>query len=340
MYLRAGLPVDLLKNFYDFNNNKFRHYNSRVSVKLKNKFNKINSFQNLDYKNFFNTDNSKWVVNNCSKAIPESVINFLNLGEKFAVPINVNDNKDRMDTALMFVKNFEASSHKFPERVVDKVRSLIVNSLSVNLYGNKHLKHIDAHILKEYINCKKFLKNNNDIFVTKADKGQVTVFMDKSEYVNQMEAILSDDSTYKILKNNPLRKITAGLDGLLKMWLKNNIIDGLTYKRLRCTNGSLPRCYGLPKIHKPGYPLRIIVSSLGSPLYEVAKFLNSVLSVSLKKPVSHTKDSWTFAKKIKGTTIEPDAILVSLDVASLYTNLPKELIIQAIENRWSDIQKN
>jgi len=164
--------------------------------------------------------------------------------------------------------------------------------------------------------------------------------MDKSEYVNQMETILSDDTTYKILKNNPLRKITVGLDGLLKMWLKNNIIDELTYKKLKCTNGNLPRCYGLPKIHKPGYPLRIIVSSLGSPLYEVAKFLNNVLGVSVKRPASHTRDCWTFAKKIKGATIESDTILLSLDVASLFTNLPKELIMQAIENRWSDIQKN
>jgi len=56
-----------------------------------------------------------------------------------------------------------------------------------------------------------------NIFVTKADKGQVTVFMNKSEYVNQMEAILGNHITYKILKNNPLQKITVGLDGLLKM---------------------------------------------------------------------------------------------------------------------------
>jgi len=134
-YLRAGLPVDLLKNFYDSNNNKLRHYNGKVSVKLRNKFNKINSFQNSEYNNFFNIDNSKWVVNNSNKVIPESVTRFLSLGERFAVPINVNNNKDRMDTALMFVKNFEASSYKFSERVVDKVRSLIVNSLSVNLYS-------------------------------------------------------------------------------------------------------------------------------------------------------------------------------------------------------------
>jgi len=62
IYLRAGLPVDLLKNFYDSNNNKFRYYNSRVSAQLKNKFDKINSVQSFDYKNFFNTDNSKWEI--------------------------------------------------------------------------------------------------------------------------------------------------------------------------------------------------------------------------------------------------------------------------------------
>jgi len=78
-------------------------------------------------------------------------------------------------------------------------------------------------------------------------------------------------NTYRLVKNNPLRKITTRLDNLIKTWSENDIIDECTYRGLKCTNGNLPRCYGLPKIHKPGYPLRIVVSSVGSPLYEVAK---------------------------------------------------------------------
>jgi len=40
--------------------------------------------------------------------------------------------------------------------------------------------------------------------------------MDKNAYVKQMEDILRDDSTYRLLKNNLLRKITTKLDGMIK----------------------------------------------------------------------------------------------------------------------------
>jgi len=73
---------------------------------------------------------------------------------------------------------------------------------------------------------------------------------------------------------------------------------------LKCTNGNLPRCYELPKIHKPGHPLRMVVSSIGSPLYDVAKFIYGILSGSIKKPYSHVKDGWSFAVATKGKTNE------------------------------------
>jgi len=337
--LSSKLPRDVLNNFYESNNNRIHKYNRKINNTLVNKFNTLKSYQENNQVNLF-IDNSKWIVNNCSKVIPEHIMDFLSLGEKFALPINVNDSRDRTDTALGIVKNFEASSHRFPERVIDKVRAMVVNSLCKNLYCIKHLKYFDAYIHKEFIKCKKFFKNNDDILVTKADKGQVTVIMDRIDYVNKMVEILNDDSTYRIIKNNPLSKITTKLDNLVKMWRDKDIIDEWTYKKLKCTNGNLPRCYGLPKIHKPGHPLRIVVASVGSPLYEVAKFINNILSGSIKKPLSHIKDCWSFAEKINEKIIEPNEILVSLDVTSLFTNIPRELVIQAVENRWTDIQRN
>jgi len=309
-------------------------------LKLIKKFHKIKTSQNTEYNNFFRFDNSKWVVNNCNKAIPDSVKKFLSLGEKFALPLNVNNNKDKTDTIVAFVKNFEATVHKIPEKVVDKVRSSFVNSLKKNLNNNKHVNYIDAKIYKEFLNCKKFLKNNDDIFVTKVDKGQVTVIMDKNAYVEQMEVLLKDNSTYRPLDKNPLQKITTKLDCMIKAWFDTKIIDDRQYKQLKCTNGNLSRCYGLPKIHEPGYPLRIIVSSLGSPLYGVAKFLNCILKASLKRSLSYIKDCWSFVNCLSGITVEPNETLLSLDVTSLFTNIPKKLVVRAIENRWFLIQKN
>jgi len=159
-------------------------------------------------------------------------INKYGLGDRFGVPINVKDKKDRLDIALDVIKNFEASCFKFPERSVDKIRAMVVNSLSSNLYSNKHLNYFDAHIHREFVKCKKFLKNNQDIFVTKADKGQVTVIMDSATYKDQMFKVLDDANTYKFVKNNPLRKITTKCDNLLKAWLDNDIIDGKNFQNI------------------------------------------------------------------------------------------------------------
>ena len=128
-------------------------------------------------------------------------------------------------------------------------------------------------------------------------------------------------------------------NSLVRSWRDNDIIDDFMYKQLNCTNGNLPRCCGLPKIHKDGFPLRIIVSTLGSPLYNIASFLHNVLNEAIPKPKSHITDSWTFAREIKNVRIHPDEILVSLDVTSLFTNIPKELVLKGIEKRWNKISK-
>jgi len=302
-------------------------------LKLKNKFNRIRGVQNSRVTDIFNTDKSKWITNLRNIDIPESVLNVLSLGEKFGLPANLSDSRERLELTVNFVKNFEASTPKLPERIVDKARSMFVNSLCRNLSGNNHLSHFDKYINREVKKCKKFLKNNPEILVTKADKGQVTVVMDRSVYVDKMTQMLEDTETYKHVKINPLSKMNNKLNNLIKGWLDCKAIDEWTYKCLKCTNGNLPRCYDLSKIHKRDVPLRIVVSSVGSPLYDVAKFLHNILNISIKKPISHVKDSWSFVSHIKEKSISLDEIMVSFDVTSLFTNLPKELILRGIENR-------
>lgn len=127
-------------------------------------------------------------------------------------------------------------------------------------------------VTREFSFCKKFLRDRDDIFVTKADKGQTTVIMDRNDYILKIESLLEDKSTYRILKKDPINKLISKCHGLVKSWLDNGIIDTRTYNSLNCTNGNLPRCYGLPKTHKIGFPLRIIVSAVGSPIYNIARF--------------------------------------------------------------------
>jgi len=145
---------------------------------------------------------------------------------------------------------------------------------------------------------------------------------------------------YKLIKKDPLRTITNKTNNMLKAWLEGEIIDTYTYNVLRCTNRNLSRCYGLPKIHKNGSPLRVVISSVGSPLYNTARYLHVILSTSIKKPASNIKDSWFFANKINQTKIDPSDVLMSLDVTSLFTNIPRELVVKGITNRWNEIQSS
>jgi len=88
-----------------------------------------------------------------------------------------------------------------------------------------------------------------------------------------------------------------------------------------CSDGILPRAYGLPKIHKQDCTFRIIISSIDSPLYSLALFLHRIISGNIPKPFSHIKDSFQLVKKLTNLYIDDNYALISLDATSLFTNI-------------------
>lgn len=60
---------------------------------------------------------------------------------------------------------------------------------------------------------------------------------------------------------------------------KGGYIDDSTNKRLDCSDGVLPRAYGVPKIHELDCLLRIIVSSLNNHLYKLSTFLHNIINI-------------------------------------------------------------
>ena len=63
---------------------------------------------------------------------------------------------------------------------------------------------------------KSFLKNNPNIFFTKADKGNVTVCLNKSDCNNKMLELLSDNNTYEKINKNPLNSLIKETSKILK----------------------------------------------------------------------------------------------------------------------------
>ena len=98
--------------------------------------------------------------------------------------------------------------------------------------------------------------------------------------------------------------------------------------------------YILPKIHKQPnedlplkYPGRPIVSACNSPTENISKYIDSVLKPYMFELPSFVKDTTDFINKIRNITLKSnDTFLVTLDVASLYTNIPHEDGIRACEH--------
>ena len=97
---------------------------------------------------------------------------------------------------------------------------------------------------------------------------------------------------------------------------------------------NLVRAYALVKNHKENNPIRIIVSAIGSPTYSLDKSLSIVFNKHFPRPKSIIKNSTELKEIVDKITIPDGFELISFDVVSLFTNIPIDLILLAIENRW------
>jgi len=73
-------------------------------------------------------------------------------------------------------------------------------------------------------------------------------------------------------------------------------------------------------------------------LYNLTTFLQRVLKNSLITPQNCCRNSFDLINKIQGTYVPDGFDLISLDVTSLFTNVPVDLILNIIDNRWNLIE--
>ena len=95
------------------------------------------------------------------------------------------------------------------------------------------------------------------------------------------------------------------------------------FKKLSPTGSRPGVMYGLPRINKAvedGFPkFRLILSAIGTATYSLCKFFIPLLSQYSVNEHS-VKDSFSFAKEI--SSVNAKYIMTSLDVESLFTNIP------------------
>ena len=145
--------------------------------------------------------------------------------------------------------------------------------------------------------------------------------MDREEYNNKAQELLNSPA-YRSLPRDPTNKIKAQLITKLRKIKKDSNLDEGMYRVMYPTGCVPPMFYGLPKIHKTGNPLRLIVSSRGSVTYGVAKVISKVLKPLVGKSPQHIQSTGDFVSKAKWLTLQLGECLSSYDVTSLFTSVP------------------
>ena len=109
-----------------------------------------------------------------------------------------------------------------------------------------------------------------------------------------------------------------------------------TYRKLYPTGAVSPKFYGLPKVHKPGIPLRPIVSSTGTATYNTAKELARILNPQVGSSIHHVHNTRDFVEQIKETRLKQGECIISYDVAALFTSVPIQAVINIIKEKLTN----
>ena len=196
-----------------------------------------------------------------------------------------------------------------------------------------------TNITKHEIQSLHQLKTDNDLIVKPADKGGAIVIWPKDSYLKEAYRQLNDSNHYRKIPHDPTPEILTETKKLAYNLYKSKIIDNTTYKFLTTdTRARTPHLYLLPKIHKQDIPGRPIISGCGGPTAKLSQFADHLLKPLLNHIPAYIQDTTHFLRRIftLNHDLPENIILITIDVKSLYTNIPNDQGIQACLDMLKD----
>ena len=189
--IKQKLPAHIYKQFFLYESNKAQKIFSAQKNICKSKF--VNLIKEKN--NFLTNDNAfchdpveSWFTNLTDTQFPPAVANTLSLGKNFGIPF-----RHKTIPTKHIIADFESNIHKINEGDRNEARLKLVNC--INTYSHQ-IRNPTNNFQKQIIHnsqlTKTFLKNNPNILITKADKSNTTVAIEKNKYIDDVQLMLSD----------------------------------------------------------------------------------------------------------------------------------------------------
>lgn len=260
-----------------------------------------------------------FVVNQSSQSFTGQQMDLLNKGLKYAI----HSEPQVQELVIGLESGINAYSPSLPITAEQRecIRATAAETIKEDrLCRTKKRSAHEEKVIKELV--------EKPVYYIKADKGNALVIMDKVDYDSRMADKIRN-GPYRKLRNDPLPDLVKRVDKIFKEC--KQVIGN---SRLKVSNPILPRIKGLPKIHKPGYEMREIVSAEMSPTHRMAKWLvEQFQSMEKQFETKSVKNSKEFAQHLQTIgQLEEDEIMVSFDVKALFPSIPVKEAITLVEN--------
>ena len=275
----------------------------------------------------------KVIYNFSSVTLSDSDKSLSNKGLNFALPpASLEYSEYLVDYELFFRDTFSLeTSHFDRELLKNRLKNLVF--LSFKTYNPS--RKPNNLTPEEFESLLKLSKNKN--VIQKSDKGNSVVLIDEIFYTNGIKKLLDNLRQFEKLSIDASKELNFILNceqkviDILKEIKNKNRINGDLYNKLHPVCSQSGVLYGLANIYKKvidGCPnFRPIFSAIGTPTYQIAKFLVPILKDLTSNEYS-VEDSFDFAKEILQQN--SDCFMASLDITSLFTIIPLDETINVI----------
>ena len=165
--------------------------------------------------------------------------------------------------------------------------------------------------------------------------------MNREDKIHKGQTLLNDINNYRPLEK-PMADTTAKrVQRMIESLLQEDHIGDPTAKWLSLMPNPprIPVFYTITKIHKPTPVSRPIISGCNGPTERLSAFVNHLLQPIAQIQPSYLKDTTDFINFVEKTKLPLNTILVSMDVTSLYTNIPQEEGINTVCEAYKEFHQ-
>lgn len=298
--------------------------------------------------NRINVQKNKYIVNLSSRTLSDTEISLLSKGLAFIPTPNkktadytdpVNQLARTLRLRYFFRNNNNTTRINTPFRkkstwmppAADKEIEEYIKNIPTKLAKVKS-NNIRPNTTKQEWTALKALAVDDTIIIRTADKGSCVVVENRAEYIENGEQHLANRDIYCPIDNDPTLELCKSTNNYItgiynKGYLSEHMKNYLSHPEP--SKVRTQQLYFMKKLHKTPHDIRPIVSGSSGPTENLSSFMDFYLCPLVKNTASYIRDSKSIIALMETLTFPDNCILCTIDVKSLYLNIPQEEGIQA-----------